>query len=183
MIYFFFWSYTATRGPSPFLYGSTFWTYLLKIYWAIQQDLVFTSFLPKIRKYKKTVVELLLLTPFFLQLPNLLKWNPKTNTEIILWCIFQNNYYYGTNIQTIFHTRSVKMKKNLKGATNYEILSATMVDRRRKSIISNSLKLLEKRNNCRRQVKKILIINRCLLRNNEGLFLLSSQVVIDYDSE
>ena len=75
------------------------------------------------------------------------------------------------------------MKKNLKGATNYEILSATMVDRRRKSIISNSLKLLEKRNNCRRQVKKILIINRCLLRNNEGLFLLSSQVVIDYESE
>ena len=75
------------------------------------------------------------------------------------------------------------MKKNLKGATNYEILSATMVDRRRKSIISNSLKLLEKCNNCRRQVKKILIINRCLLRNNEGLFLLSSQVVIDYDSE
>ena len=65
MIYFFFWSYTATRGPSPFLYGSTFLTYLLKIYWAIQQDLVFTSFLPKIRKYKKTVVELLLLTPFF----------------------------------------------------------------------------------------------------------------------
>ena len=129
------------------------------------------------------MVELFLLTPFFLQLPNLLKWNPKTNTEIILWCIFQNNYYYGTNIQTIFHTRSVKMKKNLKGATNYEILSATMVDRRRKSIISNSLKLLEKCNNCRRQVKKILIVNRCLLRNNEGLFLLSSQVVIDYDSE
>ena len=75
------------------------------------------------------------------------------------------------------------MKKNLKGATNYEILSATMVDRRRKSIISNSMKLLEKRNNCRRQVKKFLIINRCLLRNNEGLFLLSSQVVIDYESE
>ena len=75
------------------------------------------------------------------------------------------------------------MKKNLKGATNYEILSATMVDRRRKSIISNSMKLLEKRNNCRRQVKNFLIINRCLLKNNEGLLLLSSQVVIDYESE
>ena len=38
------------------------------------------------------------------------------------------------------------------GATNQEILPATMVGRRRKFFISNRLKRLEKLNICRRQV-------------------------------
>ena len=38
------------------------------------------------------------------------------------------------------------------GSTNYKILSATMVGRRRKFLISNRLKRLEKLNICRRQV-------------------------------
>ena len=64
MIYFFFCSYTATRGPSPFLYGSTFLTYLLKIYWAIQQEL-FTSFLPKIKKIQKDRGGVVFVNAFF----------------------------------------------------------------------------------------------------------------------
>ena len=38
------------------------------------------------------------------------------------------------------------------GSTNYKILSATMVGRRRKFLMSNRLKRLEKLNICRRQV-------------------------------
>ena len=44
------------------------------------------------------------------------------------------------------------MKKILGGATKFEILSVTMVGRRRKFLISNRLKGLEKFNICRRWV-------------------------------
>ena len=57
------------------------------------------------------------------------------------------------------------MKKILGGATNFEILSATMVDRRKTFLISNRLKGLEKFNICRRLVMQIFITNRCLLRD------------------
>ena len=43
-------------------------------------------------------------------------------------------------------------EKNSGGGTNYVILSATMVSRRRKFLISNRLKQLEKLNICRREV-------------------------------
>ena len=43
-------------------------------------------------------------------------------------------------------------EKKTWGATNYVVLSATMVGRRRKSLISNRLKRLEKLNICRREV-------------------------------
>ena len=49
--------------------------------------------------------------------------------------------------------RPVEMKKKSgRGATNYVILSATMVSRRRKFLISNRLKELEKLNICRMEV-------------------------------
>ena len=51
------------------------------------------------------------------------------------------------------------------GARNYEILSATMVDWRRKFFISNRLKGLEKLNIYWRRVMLISTTNRCLLRN------------------
>ena len=57
------------------------------------------------------------------------------------------------------------MKKIPGGATNYEKFSATVVDRRRKFLISNRLKWLEELNICRRRVMQISIIKRCLLRN------------------
>ena len=57
------------------------------------------------------------------------------------------------------------MKKILGGATNFEILSATMVDRRKTFLISNRLKGLETFNICRRLVMQIFITNRCLLRD------------------
>ena len=43
-------------------------------------------------------------------------------------------------------------EKHSGGATNFEILSATVVDRRRKLLISNRLKGLQKVNICRRWV-------------------------------
>ena len=46
--------------------------------------------------------------------------------------------------------RPVEMKNILGGATNYKILSATMVGRRGKFFISNHLKGLKKLNICRR---------------------------------
>ena len=61
-------------------------------------------------------------------------------------------------------------EKNSKGeggggrgeATNYEILLATMVGRRRKFPISNRLKRLEKLHICRRQVMYIFAISQSL---------------------
>ena len=48
--------------------------------------------------------------------------------------------------------RPVEIKKSSGGATKFEILSATMVGRRRKFLIPNRLKGLEKFNTCRRWV-------------------------------
>ena len=56
------------------------------------------------------------------------------------------------SIHTLSSTQARRNEKNSGGATNYEILSATMVGRRRKCFISNRLKGLEKLNICRRQV-------------------------------
>ena len=56
-------------------------------------------------------------------------------------------------------------KNSGSGARNYEILSVTMVDRRRKFFISNRLKGLEKLNIYWRRVMLISTTNRCLLRN------------------
>ena len=47
--------------------------------------------------------------------------------------------------------RNEKSSGGGKGATNYEILSATMVGRQRKFFTSNRLKRIEKLNICRRQ--------------------------------
>ena len=54
-----------------------------------------------------------------------------------------------------YYIYTIQVRRNEKhsgGATNFEILSATVVDRRRKLLISNRLKGLEKVNICRRWV-------------------------------
>ena len=49
------------------------------------------------------------------------------------------------------------------GVTTYEILSSTMIGRRKIFFMENGLQRLEKRNICGRQVMEISIIYRCLL--------------------
>ena len=61
--------------------------------------------------------------------------------------LFMNNVHI-----IVYNHRHVEMKKILEGATNYVILPATMVGRRRKFFISSPLKGLEKLNICRREV-------------------------------
>ena len=74
----------------------------------------------------------------------------------------------------LLYSSPAEIKKNLEGATNYVILSVTMVSRRRKFFISNRLKRLEKRNICRRKVITTSI-NKCDFIKK--LFRVSTQIL------
>ena len=81
-------------------------------------------------------------------------------------------YMYGCKVRQVFIIWSLifsnphyRPEGGEWGTKNYEILWATMVDRRRKFFISNRLKGLEKLNIYWRRVMLISTTNRCLLRN------------------
>ena len=79
---------------------------------------------------------------------NLLEWK----WGIIIWDKKGILNSRPENEELLRECRPVELKKIVVGDSNYEILSATMLDRRRKLFISNRLKGLGKRNICRRKV-------------------------------
>ena len=81
------------------------------------------------------------------------------NTIVIVLQVIRTNRFFVAagceNTETLIskkRTQARRNEKNSGGAINYEILSPTMVGRRRKFFISNRLKGLGKLNICRRQV-------------------------------
>ena len=64
----------------------------------------------------------------------------------------QANVFIEKTAKRVLHKQAHRNGKKSMGATNYEMLSATMVGGQRKFFISNRLKGLEKLNICRRQV-------------------------------
>ena len=99
---------------------STGLTSLLNIFWAIQQKLFFLPFLKKICQTpkKKNRDELFFGKVIGLQHRNLLKWNFTISvflgiTEIIFWCIFENNYMESWEIIDEFYLRSLVIFLNM----------------------------------------------------------------------